>query len=82
MPEIVAVTTLVFSNTETLFEPKFGPARSGLLSLLKFPDAKIRGSVPTVKFVGVPSIPVPSPSSTERLPDPELATATSGLPSP
>src|SRR5437667_262180 len=74
---------LVFRRTDTLLEVWLAVARSGLPSRLKSPTATEYGSVPAVKLVAAPKLPVPLPSSTDTLLalKPTLDVARSGLPS-
>src|SRR5438093_1320163 len=67
---------------DTLTEPLFATAMSGLPSPLKSPAATALGFVPTEKLVAAPNRPLPSPKRIEMLFEPLFATAISCLPSP
>src|SRR5207237_1427237 len=72
---------LVLSSTDTLLEPPFAAARSGMPSRLKSPTATACGVPGCPKLIAVPRPPVPLPNSTDTLREPWLASATSRLPS-
>src|SRR3954470_13624032 len=65
------------SRIDTLFTLGLAATRSCLPSPLKSATATDIGLLPTAKLVGAPKEPVPVPSSTNMLLEPELAVARS-----
>src|SRR5207253_6138150 len=77
---------VVFSSTETVFEPALPTARSGRPSPLKSPTATYQDSVPVAKLCGAAKVGVAAPgavvfSITETVPGKRLGTARSSRPS-
>jgi len=76
------VVLQVFKRIDTLAEPWFATARSGVPSPLKSPTATEAGVVATLKLVAVPKLPAPVPNRIDTVPELPLATARSRTPSP
>jgi len=79
---VAQVLLQVFRRIDTLAEPWFATARSGMWSPLKSPTATDAGVVATMKFVAAPKLPVPVPNRIDTVPELPLATARSRVPSP
>src|SRR5262249_22311693 len=80
-PFVALHVVLLFSNTETAFEPLSGIARSSLPSPSKSPTPRPAGAGPDTKLVGARKVPVPVPSKTDTAFELKLLTTKSSLPS-